>query len=331
MRQFMEANGVRTAQLAIAKNGVMKFARAYTWAEQGYKVTQPGDVFLLASLSKIFTAAAIQSLFDKKQLTAATTVYPLLGFSHPADFRSDSITIQQLIDHTAGYDDTATGSSFDPTYSMRQIGLAQSPRHVANKLDIARFMYARALDFAPGSNYKYSNYGYLLLSAVIEHVTGLGFFDYLSKAILQPEEITQVLLSSTVAAQRAANQAIAEDGGFGQSPLDLQSASLVPAVYGGDSEIKEVAAGCAGLAASAAALAKFIYTHAVWGIGGRAPGAARSGSTPGASTWAKSRTDGIDYALVVNTRDFPPQAPAPSLNNLFGTLIDHLLDTTPLP
>jgi CubicO group peptidase (beta-lactamase class C family) len=187
------------------------------------------------------------------------------------------------------------------------------------------------LDFAPGGNYKYSNYGYLLLSAVIEHVTGMGFFDYLSKAILQPEELTQVLLSSTVAAQRAASQVIPEDGGLGQSPLDLQSPLLVPAVYGGDSEIKEVAAGCAGLAASAVALAKFISSHAVWGIGGRAPGAARSGSTPGTSTWAKSRADGVDYAIVVNTRDFPPQAPAPSLNDLFGTLVDQLLDTTPLP
>ena len=44
---------------------------------------------------------------------------------------------------------------------------------------------------------------------------------------------------------------------------------------------------------------------AVWGNGGRAAGFAREGSTPGASTWMESRTDGVDWALVVNTRDFP--------------------------
>ena len=45
----MRANGVRAAQLAIAKNGVMKFSRAYSWAEAGYRVTERSDRFLLAS------------------------------------------------------------------------------------------------------------------------------------------------------------------------------------------------------------------------------------------------------------------------------------------
>lgn len=43
----------------------------------------------------------------------------------------------------------------------------------------------------------------------------------------------------------------------------------------------------------------------MWGNGGRAAGYARSGSTPGASTWMESRGDGVDWAIVVNTRDFP--------------------------
>ena len=128
MQTFMQANGVRAAQLAIGKNGVTKFSRAYTWAEPGYRVTQPSDRFLLASCSKMFLEGAVQSLYDAHKLTPATTVYPLLGFSHPADPRSDTITIQQLLDHTGGYDDTATGSGFDPTYSMRTIALRSGLR-----------------------------------------------------------------------------------------------------------------------------------------------------------------------------------------------------------
>jgi len=123
MQTFMQANGVRAAQLAIAKNGVTKFSRAYTWAEAGYRITQPSDRFLLASCSKMFLAAAVQALYDAKKLKPDTKVYPLLGFSSPADPRSDTITIQQLLDHTGGYDDTATGSNFDPTYNMRKIAL----------------------------------------------------------------------------------------------------------------------------------------------------------------------------------------------------------------
>jgi len=52
-------------------------------------------------------------------------------------------------------------------------------------------------------------------------------------------------------------------------------------------------------------MAQFIHTRAVWGNGGRAPGAARSGGTPGASTWAESRWDGVDWAYTVNTGDWP--------------------------
>ena len=78
---------------------------AYTWAEDGYRITQPSDRFLLASCSKMFLEAAVQSLYDAGKLKPNSTVYPMLGFSHPANSRSDSITIQQLLDHMGGYDD----------------------------------------------------------------------------------------------------------------------------------------------------------------------------------------------------------------------------------
>ena len=144
MQTFMQANGVRAAQLAIAKNGVTKFSRAYTWAEAGYRVTQPSDRFLLASCSKMFLEAAVQALYDAKKLTPTTKVYPLLGFSNPADPRSDTITIQQLLDHMGGYDDTPTGSGFDPTYRMRKIAIDLGLGHPVTKLDVARYMYARS-------------------------------------------------------------------------------------------------------------------------------------------------------------------------------------------
>lgn len=330
MQGFMLSNGVRAAQLAIAKDGVTKLSRAYTWAEPSYRTIQPSDRFLLASCSKMFVAAAVQSLYDSGQLTPSTQVYPLLGFSDPLDARSDQITVQQLLDHAGGYDNTGTGSRYDPTYSMRQIALDLGLSAPADKLDIVLYMYTRyALDFEPGTNSKYSNYGYLLASAVVEHVMGQDFFAYLSEIILEPKGIAEILVSSTRAAGRPPEQAIAEDGGLGPSPLDLGSSALVPAVYGGDQQIKEVAVGSAGLASSAAAMARFIHRHAVWGNGGRAPGSGRSGSTPGASTFAFSRRDGVDWALTVNTRDWAdggraynrltgPESQAGSINYLLA-------------
>jgi hypothetical protein len=134
---------------------------------------------------------------------------------------------------------------------------------------------------------------------------------------------------STLASQRTNDEAIAEDEGLGLSPLDLTSPLLVPSVYGGDGEINEVGDPNAGTGASAHALTPFIHLHAVWGNGPRAAGYARSGSTPGASSLAVSRGDGVDWAYVINTRDWPPST-SPTLDDL-GNSITHILDTTPIP
>jgi CubicO group peptidase (beta-lactamase class C family) len=332
MQTFMQANGVRAAQLAIGKNGAPKFSRAYTWAESGYRSTKPSDRFLLASCSKMFLEAAVQSLYDAKKLTPATKVYPLLGFSHPLDPRSDNITIQELIDHKGGYNDDPVakgGSGYDPTYNMRQIAVDLGLTQPATKLDVARYMYTkRKLDLDPGTVYHYSNYCFLLAGAVVEHVSKMPYFDYVKATLLQPAGITEVEVIPTLAAKRTNQQAIAEDQSLGQNPLDLSSLLLVPAVYGGDGEINEVGDPNDGTGASAHALTQFIHLHAVWGNGPRAPGSARSGSTPGASSLAFSRSDGVDWAYVLNTRDWPPST-SPTLDDL-GTSITHLLDTTPI-
>jgi CubicO group peptidase (beta-lactamase class C family) len=332
-QQFMQTNAVRAAQFTLAKNGTVRLARAYTWAEPGYRITQPSDRFLLASCSKMFCEQAIQTLYNVGKLLPSTAVYPLLGFSHPADPRSDTITVQQLLDHEGGYNDGTNANlpaAPDPTYDMRTIGLGVG--HTVDKLDIAKYMYGQPLQYTPGTNSAYSNYGYLLLSVVVEQVTGLPYFTYVQQKVLAPLGITEVLLSSTAAQQRDPNEAICEDQGLGNDPVNLASNLLIPCVYGGDGQIKEVAAAPAGLAASATALTRFIHVNLVWGNGPRPPNSGnwwlgRTGSTPGASTEAASMSSGIDWAYTINTRDFPPQTPLPLAG--LATTIGNIIASTP--
>jgi hypothetical protein len=161
-------------------------------------------------------------------------------------------------------------------------------------------------------------------------------------ALLQPAGISEVEVISTLASGRTNNEAIVEDEFMGQSPLDLASQLYIPNVYGGDGEINEVGDANAGTGASAHALTQFIHLHKVWGNGPRPANGtfgwlARAGSTPGASSLAVSRGDGIDWAYTINTRNWPP-ATSPTLDDLGGLTppapansITHLLDTTPLP
>ncbi len=324
MQQFMQANGVRAAQLAVGKDGLTIFSRAYTWAEPGYAITEPFTRFLLAGCSKIFLEAAVQSLYDDDKLKPATPVYPLLGFSNPLDPRSDTITIQQLLDDSAGYDD----SRVDPTYKMRSIALELGLTHPVTKLDVARYMYGRMLDFTPATEQKDSNYGYLLAGVVVEQVTGKAYLEYLKAPLLTSARLNDVKVMSTLPSGRTNDEAIAEDQGLGPSPIDLQSQFHVPHVYGGSGQINEVGDSNYGLGASAEALAQFIHQHAVWGNGPRAPGYSRSGSGAGASCLASSRTDGVDWAFTINTQDWPPSASS-TLKDLENS-INRLLDRLPI-
>ena len=324
MHRFMQANGVRAAQLAVGKKGLTVFSHAYTWAEPGYQVTLPGTRFLLAGCSKIFLEAAVQSLYDDGKLKPTTPVYPLLGFSEPLDPRSDSITIQQLLDQTAGYDDSLTGSAFDPTCNMRAIAIELSLTHPVTKLDVARYMYERRLDFTPGAERKESNYGYLLASVVVEHVTGTAYFDYIEERLLTPAGISEVKVMSTLPSGRTNDEAIAEDQGFGLSPIDLRSQFQVPNAYGGNGQINEVGDANYGIGASAQALTQFIHQYAAGDSGLRASGYSRSGSGPGASCLISSRTGALGWALTTNTRDWPASA-SPTLSDLEKS-INELLD-----
>ena len=78
---------------------------------------------------------------------------------------------------------------------------------------------------------------------------------------------------------------------------------------------------------------------AIWGIGARNPEGytgtgwdlARSGSTPGTSTFAESQGNGLDWSVVVNTRDWPSHASNqdPFADILVGDTIPGFLNSYP--
>jgi D-alanyl-D-alanine carboxypeptidase len=89
------------------------------------------------------------------------------------------VTIHQLLTHTAG-----TGDIFGPDFDAHRTEL----RTLA---DYVRLYGKRGLEFAPGSRWAYSNYGFILLGAVIERVTGYSYYDYVQQHINAPAGMTR--------------------------------------------------------------------------------------------------------------------------------------------
>src|SRR5258708_40125611 len=146
---------------------------------------------------------------------------------------------------------------------MRGIAVELGLTHPVAKLDVVRYMYRRWLDFTPGTEAKYSNYGYLLAGAVVEHVTGLSYFEYLKERLLLPAGISEVKIMSTLPSGRTLEEAIAEDQGQGLSPIDLRSELRVPYVYGGNGQINEVREANHGMGASPQRWTRISHQHPV--------------------------------------------------------------------
>ncbi|KAH7133086.1 beta-lactamase/transpeptidase-like protein [Dactylonectria estremocensis] len=296
MKTWMQKTGVRQAQVAVAQNGSIVAERSYTWAESNRAVVKPDDIFLLASLSKMFVHAAIYNLIEAGSLNYSTQVYPLLGYT-PVDARADNITIRHLLEHTGGYDRDQSG---DPTLRFRDIAIEQSNgTRAADVRDLIEYMVARPLDFTPGEGYGYSNYGSTLLGYIASNVTNTPYLEFLKKKILNG---LNVQLYRTAAETHAKDRIVQESKYTGLDPVHPLSSEQVPGPHGGDGAIKEATLGAFSLAASASTIAKFIGSHAVWGEGGRSQGS-RDGSLVGARAYSESRST-LDWAVTLNTREY---------------------------
>jgi N-acyl-D-amino-acid deacylase len=197
--------------LALAKDGRLVFSHAYGWADpQANQPYQPTSLCRIASDSKPVTAMATLRLLDQGKLSLDDKPFRILSDLQPPanatiDPRLDLITIQNLLQHTGGWD---SQQSFDPQYQPQTfweagvLGVSAPP----SAEDIIRFMFSIPLDFDPGTKYAYSNFGYNVLGRIIERVSGLSYGDAVQQLMLAPSGITDMFLGRTSLEDRAAGE-----------------------------------------------------------------------------------------------------------------------------
>ncbi|KAK1566385.1 penicillin-binding protein [Colletotrichum navitas] len=297
MEAWMKKNGVRQAQVAGAEKGTIIFERSYTWAESNRAPVKPDDVFLLASLSKMFVYAAIDNLIRARKLKLSTRVYKLLGFKRARDRRAFTTTIDHLLSGKTGFDRARSG---DPGFEFRQAAqYFYNSARPASLRDVIEYQLAKPLDSKPGKSYVYSNYGSMVLGYVVSQVSRQPYFEFLKKNILGGLDVR---VFRTAASQHVSDRIIQDTRFTGLDGSRPASNAKVSSVFGGDGAIKEECDAAFSLAASASTIAKFIGNHAVWGIGGRTV-SRRQGTLPGARSFAASEKSGLDWAITINTRD----------------------------
>ena len=157
--------------------------RAYGTADLENDVPATTETeFSIASITKQLTAAAILQLADRGKLRLDDDV-SLYVSGFPKD---RGITIRHLLNHTAGIHNINTL----PAY-WAQSGQATTPDA------LIAFFRDLPLDFPPGSDYRYSNSGYILLGAVIEKVSGESYAAYVKKNLLDPLHLDAMIYGGT--------------------------------------------------------------------------------------------------------------------------------------
>lgn len=183
---FMGFWGIRGASLAITRSDSLLYARGYGKADDTAPMT-PDVRLRLASVSKLLTAVGIMRLQEEGKVFLETPVFGPLGILGEYDscIRDEAcfgITVEHLLRHQAGFSARGGDVMFRTLEFMRKWGLSEPPS--ADYL--VRKELGRRLAFEPGTWQEYSNFGYLLLSLIIEKVSGLPYEQYMQEAVFEP-------------------------------------------------------------------------------------------------------------------------------------------------
>lgn len=237
VRVYMRKWAIKGASLAIMRNDSLLYAKGYGWADEELQVPmEPSHIMRVASVSKLITAAGIMVLQDRDSLNIKDTVFgpngilkdiPAAAFIKDKNYHK--ITVEHLLRHQGGF-------HRDPLFSSRDVKHQLQLEGPPEKEDFFRLVLSRRLRFMPGSWQKYSNFGYLLLSEIIEQVSGMPYEDFIRKEVLAPAGCYDMHIAGNYYEDRRHNEVRyythEGDGKFIEEYND--SGKMVERCYGGN-------------------------------------------------------------------------------------------------
>jgi CubicO group peptidase (beta-lactamase class C family) len=158
------------------------YERASGYADRSNKVANALDTrFGIASGTKFLTALAIGKLIAAQKLSLNTKIKECINFEFPN--YSPEINIRHLLTHTSGipdYFDEEKIEDFDNFSLNRPWYQLKGPR---DYLDV---FPDEPMKFSPGTQFSYSNGGFILLGVIIEEITGIPYQQYVEQEIFKP-------------------------------------------------------------------------------------------------------------------------------------------------
>jgi CubicO group peptidase (beta-lactamase class C family) len=160
------ANHSFRGTVLVGIRGETAFEKAHGLANEEWGIRNTlSTKFLIASLTKQFTAACILLLQERGRLSVHDPISMHLP-DLPEAWRP--LTIHQLLTRTSGI----------PNYPGDP-QIKQLNRTGATPREMIGLVARKPLEFEPGTKFAYTNTGYILLGMIIENVPGLSYSDFL--------------------------------------------------------------------------------------------------------------------------------------------------------
>lgn len=260
IERFKDKWEIKGISLAVTRHDSLLYAKGYGWADKEAAVKMsPKSIMRIASASKLVTGVAIMKLCEQGKLKLDSKVFGENGILNDTaytnamrDPRMKDITVDDLLQHKGGF----TLGAGDPMFNTVDIMDVKHLTAPPTNEELIKIVLGRKLGFTPGSGRRYSNFGYMVLSLVIERVTHRNYWDFVMENILEPIGAYNFRPATNYYEQRHGD----ETKYYGPDTVKIReyngSGRMVDRVYGGSNINGLLGAG--GWVTSAADLARVV-------------------------------------------------------------------------
>jgi CubicO group peptidase (beta-lactamase class C family) len=204
MTGILSEQQVAGASLAIAKDGRLALAKGYGFANvQAGEPVRRQSLFSLGSVTKPITAVAILKLTEQGKVRLDDPLVNVLSDLTPLpgqtvfDPRFRDITVRQLLYHAGGWNERnrSPGEGAPSARELERLAGIRRPLRGEESPELRyRIALSRPLDFTPGTEAHYSNFGFIVLRLVVERASGQRYETYVREHVLAPMGITRMRL-----------------------------------------------------------------------------------------------------------------------------------------
>ena len=158
--------------VAVGVGGEIVWAEGFGWADLDTRVpVTPGTRFRIGTASTALTSAAVGLQLQKGLLKVDEKIQ-----TYVPEFPEKQwpVTVRHLMGHLAGVRND--GGDEGPLFSQ----------HCKRPVEALKFFAEGSLRFEPGTEFRYSSYGWILVSAAVEAAAGEAFLAFMRKQIFEP-------------------------------------------------------------------------------------------------------------------------------------------------